>query len=170
MTALAVRDAALLPLISSAMTADARYAALFHANETDLQSPRIDTEIPSIWAYNAALRYIFPGSCLQDVPLPVLGRLEALQFHDGNNTQEFAWNADQEPFASKNGKPLLIGWVNQIDSPRYTVLNVTGKGRGNAQIPASVRGFAMAGIVTEEFKTLRSLSLATLAGPAIINV
>ena len=169
MRSLAVRSPELLPLISSSGIADARHATLFDAN-AELWPFGADTEIPSIWAYNAALRYTTPGSCLEDVPLPVLGRLEALQFHSSNNTQEFAWNADQEPFASKRGRTLFVGWVNQINTPKYTRLNVTGKGRGNARIPDSVRGFTMAGIVPEEFKTLELLSWATLAGPVLIDV
>ena len=39
------------------------------------------------------------------------------------------------PFVAEAGKQLLIGWVNQLNVPVYTPLNITARGRGTVCVP-----------------------------------
>jgi hypothetical protein len=76
----------------------------------------------------------------------------------------------QMPFINQVGKPLLIGWVNQLNVPVYTKLNITAKGKGTADVPRKMNGVAFAVVTTQQPDNANDLALATLAGPVVITL
>ncbi|KAH6665211.1 hypothetical protein B0J14DRAFT_620947 [Halenospora varia] len=113
-----------------------------------------------LMAYNLALLFIVPGSCPVKVPLPTLPTLnvsESTYLKLANSTKpplrEFEWDPAQMTFVAEAGKQLLVGWVNQLNKPVYTPLNITVKGKG-----------------TTAPDNTDDLALATLAGPVLLTL
>jgi hypothetical protein len=83
---------------------------------------------------------------------------------------QFSWNLAQMPFVVEKSKQLLIRWVNQVNVPIYTSLNITSKGRGMASVPYGLKGIAFAVIITQRYDNINDLTLGTIAGPVVISV
>jgi len=69
-------------------------------------------------------------------------------FRAANSTKsslrEFEWDLAQMTFVTEADKQLLVGWVNQLNIPVYTPLNITAKGKGTAAAPPGMNGAAFA--------------------------
>ncbi|KAF8856257.1 hypothetical protein BDZ45DRAFT_545157, partial [Acephala macrosclerotiorum] len=138
---LAVTDPLLLKSVSSILTVESRQDAFFRQAEGLVPNPApFDTGISDIWAYNLAYSFVVPGSCQVEVPLPILPTLAVSDPPYSNSTmnsslREFTWDPAQITFVAEAGKQLLVGWVNQLNVPVYTPLNITVKGKGTAAVP-----------------------------------
>ena len=174
---LAVTDPLLLRSVSSILTVESRHDAFFRYIQDEVPNPApFDTGISDIWAYNLALSFIVPGSCPVEVLLPILPRLTVARSTDGafsNSTnrpleREFTWDPMQMPFVAEEGKQLFIGWVNQLNVPVYTPLNITARGRGTACMPQGINGVAFAVVTVQQPDNVNDLTLATMAGPVIV--
>jgi hypothetical protein len=73
-------------------------------------------------------------------------------------------------FVAEAGKQLLVGWVNQLNTPVYTPLNITVKGKGTAAVPQGMNGVVFAAVTTQQPDNVNDLALATLAGPVVIRL
>jgi hypothetical protein len=174
---LATTDPMLARWVSSILTVESRHDAFFRHVQGDVPNPApFDTGIYDIWAYNIALSFIAPGSCPVKVPAPVLPSLTVAQQPiatngtDGAMLQEFTWDPTQMPFIVEKGKQLIVGWVNQVNEPAYTPLNITNNGRGTASVPPGMNGIAFAVITTQRYSNTNDLILGTMAGPVVIPV
>lgn len=165
--------------IASILAVESRHDAFFRLIEGEVPNPTpFDTGISNIWAYNFALSFIVPGSCSVEVPLPILPTLSISNApHSGstNSTvnksiREFTWDPAQATFVAEAGKQLLVGWVNQLDVPVYTPLNITVKGQGTALVPHEMNGVAFAVVTTQWPGNANDLALATLAGPIAVKL
>lgn len=88
----------------------------------------------------------------------------------GESLREFTWDPTQMSFVTEAGKKLLVGWVNQLNLPIYTPLNITAKGKGTASVPQGMNGVAFAAVTTQCQDNVNDLTLATLAGPTILKL
>lgn len=178
---LAVTDPVLVEYVSPILTVESRHDAFFRHIRGGVPNPApFDTGIDSLWAYNTALSFIVPGSCPFVVPVPVLPRLtmatttmtiSTSSNSTSNTTQNvFTWDPTQESFVSNRGKPLLVGWVNQVDAPVYTPLNITSNGKGTAEVPRWLNGVAFAAVTTQRYGNVNDLAMGTLAGPVVVHV
>lgn len=73
-------------------------------------------------------------------------------------------------FVTEASKELLVGWVNQLDVPVYTPLNITVKGQGVAPVPQGMNSVAFAVVTTQQPNNVNDLALATLAGPVALKL
>ena len=176
---LAVTDPMLIRSASSILTVEARHDTFLRSIRDKKPSPTpFDTGISDIWAYNLALSFVVPGSCPVEIPLPTLPKLtvnESALAPDANTTDsltqlEFTWDPAQAPFVAEPNKQLMIGWVNQLNMPVYTPLNVTASGKGTASIPQDVNGVTFAVITVQEADNINDLTLATMAGPVVVQL
>jgi hypothetical protein len=137
-----------------------------------------DTGISDIWAYNLALSFTVPGSCPVEVPVPILPVLNVSETsgpRSANSTTEttvleFIWDPLQMTFVAETGKQLLVGWVNQLNVPVYTALNITRKGAGTTAVPPGMNGIVFAVVTTQQPDNVDDLALATLAGPVVLTM
>jgi hypothetical protein len=176
---LAAIDPMLARLVSSILTVESRHDAFFRQVLGGVPNPApFDTGSNDIWAYNIALSFITPGSCLVEVPIPVLPKLtlgqRAMAPH-ANSThsttlQEFSWDPTQAPFLNRGTKELLVGWVNQVNLPVYTTLNVTSEGSGTTSLPQGMNGIAFAVLTSQRYNHVNDLSQGTLAGPVVVPI
>jgi hypothetical protein len=83
---------------------------------------------------------------------------------------EFTWDPTQMPFVVEQGKPLFIGWINQLSVPSYTALSITGNGKGIADVPQGVNGVAFAAVTSQQLDNADDLAFATLAGPVALAI
>jgi hypothetical protein len=74
----------------------------------------------------------------------------------------------QTPFVTEARKQLFIGWVSQLNKPIYTLLNITAKGKGTANVPQGLNGVVFAAVTVQQPDDVNDLALATLAGPVAI--
>jgi len=176
---LAVTDPQLINSVSSILTVEARHDAFFR--HIDRKSPNpapFDTGISDIWAYNLALSFAKPGSCPVEVPLPILPVLNVSNpsapgcgyTFTNASLLEFTWDPLQMTFVDEAGKQLLVGWVNQLNVPVYTALNITTKGKGTAAVPSGMNGAVFAAVTTQQPDNVNDLGLVTLAGPVVLNL
>jgi hypothetical protein len=172
---LALSDPLLSRLLSSISTVESRHDATIRHMQGGVPNPApYDTGSTSLWAYNMAHSFIIPGSCPVTLPIPLLPQLGVVKACS-NSTQgavllEFTWDPTQRSFLIEEGKELLIGWVNQLNVPVYTQLNITSRGRGISRVPQGIHGSAFAVISTQRYNSVHELSLGTLAGPAFTMV
>jgi hypothetical protein len=134
-----------------------------------------ETSLPARLAYNFLLNYIRAGSCLVELPIPILptmsvnGSVAAYAQANGNVT--FAWDVAGKAAAARSGKSLHIGWINQVDNPIYTPITALGDGRGTTRVPPELVGTAVAVLTAQPGLTsIQDLTDATLAGPVIFNL
>jgi len=104
--------------------------------------------------------------------LPILPALNVSDPIATNSTElplrEFEWDPAQMTFVTEAGKELLVGWVNQLNVPIYTPLNITVKGKGTAATPPGMNGAVFAVVTTQQPDNADDLALATLAGPVVL--
>ncbi|KIW36733.1 uncharacterized protein PV06_11029 [Exophiala oligosperma] len=66
-------DPSIVNTVASIVTVESRHDAFFRHVGGRVPDPApFDTGISNIWAYNLALRFIVPGSCPTEIPLPIL--------------------------------------------------------------------------------------------------
>jgi hypothetical protein len=97
------------------------------------------------------------------------------QFGGTNTTaiplqMEFTWDSTQTPFLIEQGKPLFIGWINQLNIPVYIELLIIAQGKGIADIPQGVKGVAFAAVINQQPDNTDDLALIILAGPAVLII
>jgi hypothetical protein len=78
------------------------------------------------------------------------------------------WDPTQTPFVTEAGKPLLIRWVNQLQKPVYTPLNIITKGRGTTDVPQGFNGVVFAAVTVQQPDNVNDLAPAALARPVAI--
>jgi hypothetical protein len=83
---------------------------------------------------------------------------------------EFTWDPMQAPFVAESGEQLLVGWVNQLNVPVYTPLDISVTGKGTACIPQGMNGIAFAVITVQQPDNVNDLALATMAGPVVVSL
>jgi hypothetical protein len=83
---------------------------------------------------------------------------------------EFTWDPMQAPFVAESGEQLLVGWVNQLNVPVYTPLDITATGKGTACIPQEMKGVVFAVITVQRPNKVNDLALATMAGPVLVSL
>ena len=71
-------------------------------------------------------------------------------------------------FITEEGKQLFIRWVNQLNVPVCTPLNITARGRGTACMPQEINGVAFAVVTVQQPDNVNNLTLVTIAGPVIV--
>ena len=106
---------------------------------------------------------------------PPYGNATTSQFGGANATavplqMKFAWDPTQMPFLVEQGKPLFIGWTNQLNMPVYTELAIIEQGQGIAEVPPGMNGVAFAAVTSQQPDNSDDLALATLAGPAVLTI
>jgi len=176
---LAVTDPLLVKSVSSIIAVESRHDAFFRHIVGEVPNPApFDTGISNIWAYNFALSFIVPGSCSIEVPLPIVPTLTVSNASCSGPTnstmneslREFTWDPAQMTFVAEAGKQLQVGWVNQLNVPVYTPLNITVEGKGIAPVPQGMNGAAFAAVTTQCLDNANDLALATLAGPVVVKL
>jgi hypothetical protein len=94
---LAETEPSLVSSLSSILTVEARHDAFLLLEKNQVPNPRaFDTGIHMLWAHNLALQYIVPGSCANEVPLPILPALQAVMNssqQQSDSTIDFSWDA-----------------------------------------------------------------------------
>jgi hypothetical protein len=163
-------------LLSSIASIAARQNAMLQASarlETSMAS--FETPLSATWAYNLALNYVQPGSCKAELPMTILPTLfignKTIGRARPNDTVTFSWDDAARAAAARSGKPLFIGWVNQVNVPAYTRLDASGDGSGMTAVPPQLSGTAFAVLTTQpELLDIDQLTEATLAGPVVISL
>jgi hypothetical protein len=170
---LAQLDPLLVGPISSILTVKARHNSMIRQGQQLSPSPApFDTGISNIWAYNLVLKYIKPGSCPSEMYLPILAKVGvSSSLSREPSRMEFRWDPEQESFVTEFGKELSIVWVSQLDQPIYASLNVTGKGKGSADVPGGLSGVAYAAVTVHRPIDPSDLALSSLtaAVPVLIS-
>lgn len=173
---LSAEDSTAAVMLSSMSSVAARHNALLRPYVTTNGSvSSFDTPITDIWAYNLALTYVQPGTCAVEQRIPLLptlslnDRIAAVAWPSSKVT--FAWDAAGRAAASRSGKPLYVGWVNQVNAPVYTPLTLLGDGRGMTEVPSELSGTAFAVLTAQPgLATIGDLTDATLAGPVVVTL
>lgn len=173
---LATSDPQLVPmLISIATVAAEQDASLRAAVNYNLSLAAFGTPISDVWAYNLVQEFIKPGSCPTELPIPILPNLYLNNMTVGlvepGQNVTFSWDVTQRPIALEAGKPLFIGWANQINPLAYTPLTQVRKGSGNTAVPMGMSGIAFAVLTAQPgLEDLDELTDATLAGPVVVSL
>jgi hypothetical protein len=163
-------------LLSSIASVAAKQMTLLHVySNSNVSMGSFDTPTSATWAYNFILEYVQPGSCALSLPFPILPVLTV-----NNNTVGYArpgtnvtvgWDAAGRSAASRLGKPLFVGWVNQVDPPSFSPLEMLGDGLGTTAIPSGLSGTAFAVLTAQpELTSIDELTEATVAGPVVVQL
>lgn len=171
-------DAPLGVVLTNMATVASRQNAMLQAYiHSNSSAGPFETPISAIWAYNFAALHVLPGSCTVELPIPILPTLAVGDglgfsvFRQSNTNVSFAWDAAGTTAAARSGKPLSVGWVNQIGNPQYTPLVVVSDGIGITTIPAGLLGTAFAVLTAQPgLDSIDDLTKATIAGPVMIKV
>ena len=116
-----------------------------------------------------------PGTCAVEQRLPLLPILSvansviatALPADDITVT----WDAAARAAAARSGRPLFIGWLNQVSAPVYSAVTSLGDGRGTTKVPPELSGTAFAVLTAQPgLLSMQDLTEATLAGPLVVNL
>lgn len=145
-----------------------------HINPNTSAGP-FETPVSTAWAYNLAAAHARAGSCAVELPVPTLPALHASYgtavFGRQGTSVTLTWDAAGRAAAARSGKPLFVGWVNQIGSPVYTPLVVLGDGVGTTSVPARLLGTSFAVLTAQPgLDTVSDLTQATIAGPLVVSV
>ncbi|KAF3031358.1 hypothetical protein E8E12_001086 [Didymella heteroderae] len=134
-----------------------------------------DTPLPDAWAYNIALTFVVPGTCTVEQHLPLLPTLSVANSviataHTGDEIM-FMWDTAARAAVARSGRPLFIGWSNQVSSPVYSAVTTLGNGCGTTKVPSDLSGTAFAVLTAQPgLMSVPSLTKATLAGPVVVNL
>jgi hypothetical protein len=173
---LAPADTSAAIVLSSMASVAARQSALLHAyTKSNASIASFETPLSDKLAYNLALNYVQPGSCPIEQPIPILPTLfmngRTAGYAQPNSNVTFAWDAAGRAAASRSGKPLFIGWMNQVDLPIYTSLTALGDGTATAAVPLGLSGTAFAVLTAQPGLTsVGDLTEAALAGPVVVKL
>jgi hypothetical protein len=166
---LAPQDTPAAIVLSSMATVAARQNGILRVNtNSNASTASFETLISGTLAYNLAQNYVQPGSCpielsIHNVPALYLNNRVAV-FVRANDSVTFKWDAAGKAAASRSGKELFIGWINQIKAPQYTRLKPLGDGVGRTEVPG-LSGTLFAVLTAQPGLNLADLTEATLAGP-----
>jgi hypothetical protein len=163
-------------LLSSIASVAAKQITLLHTyTNSNVSMGSFDTPISATLAYNFILEYVRPGSCALNLPFPILPVLTL-----NNNTVGYArpdtnvsigWDAAGRSAASRLGKPLFVGWVNQVDPPSFSPLEMLSDGFGTTVVPSGLLGTAFAILTAQPGLTsIDELTEATVAGPIVVQL
>ncbi|KAL6406238.1 putative sexual development protein [Ilyonectria robusta] len=178
---LAVTDPALIRLFSSILAVESRHDAFFRSIQGRAPSAApFDTGGNRLWTFNGALAFVAPGSCPYQLPVPITPRVASKRsaptslLENINATSvgswDFGWDPAQHAFVVNERKELMVGWVNQVNAPVYTLMNVTEMGKGTAEVPQGLTGIVYAVVTVEEYNHVNDLALGAIAGPAVISI
>jgi hypothetical protein len=168
-TSLAPDDTPAAIVLSSMATVAARQNGILRANTNENASTAsFETLISGTLAYNLAQSYVQPGSCAIELPIH---NLPALYLNNRvavsvrpNASVTLKWDAAGKAAASRSGKELFVGWINQVEAPQYTRLKPFGDGVGTTDVPG-LSGTVFAVLTAQPGLNLADLTDATLAGP-----
>jgi hypothetical protein len=173
---LSPEDTSVAIVLSSMASVAARQNALLHAYaKSNASTASFETPLTDTLAYNLALNYVQPGSCTVEQPIPLLPTLSmngrTVGYARPSTNATFSWDAAGRAAASRSGKPLFIGWVNQVDLPVYTSLLALGDGAAISAVPLGLSGTAFAVLTAQPGLTsITDLTEAALAGPVVVNL
>jgi hypothetical protein len=163
-------------LLSSIASVAARQNAMLQAYaHLNTSMASFETPLPATLAYSLAWNYVQPGSCKAELPMAILPTLsigdKVVGHARSNDTVTFSWDGAARAAAARSGKPLFIGWVNQVDAPAYTPLDAFGDDSGTTVVPPQLSGTAFAVLTTQpDLLDVGQLTEATLAGPVVISL
>jgi hypothetical protein len=169
-------DAAAATLLSSIASVAARQDALLRTVSNSSTSwASFDTPLSGVLAYNLAQGFISPGSCVADLPIPILPTLsfnnKTVGITRAGDRITFGWDTAASAAISKTGKPLFIGWLNGVNAPVYTPLTPVGDALGATNVPVDMSGIAFAVLTAQPgIIDIDDLSDATLAGPVLVSL
>lgn len=134
-----------------------------------------DTPISDVLAYNIALSFVVPGTCAVEQRLPLLPTLsvanDVIAAALPGDEVTFTWDAAARAAAGRSGRPLFIGWLNQISVPVYSAVSALGDGRGTTKVPSQLSGIAFAVLTTQPgLASMQDITQATLAGPVVVSL
>ena len=134
-----------------------------------------DTPMPDVWAYNIALTFVVPGTCAVEQRLPILPTLSVADSVMATalpgDEVTFTWDAAARAAAARSGRPLFIGWVNQVSAPMYSAVSPLGDGRATTKVPSELSGTAFAVLTAQPgLASMQELMEATLAGPVVVSL
>lgn len=134
-----------------------------------------DTPLPDVWAYNIALTFVVPGTCAVEQRLPLLPTLSVgtsvIATARPGDEVSFVWDEAARAAAARSGRPLSIGWLNQVSAPLYSAVTPLGDDRGATKVPPELSGTAFAVLTAQPgLASLQDLTEATLAGPVLVNL
>jgi Ferritin-like domain len=168
-------DPGLARVLSSIATVEGRHDAAFRQVQGATPNPTpFDTGSTELWAYSLALSLTVPGSCPVKLPIPTISPLDIerkqsiLPDNSTATTLNLTWDPTDDAFKLESGKPLLVGWINQLDMPQYTDLSISTDGKGTTELPLGTTGVSLAVLTTEQFETVGDLARGTMAGPAVV--
>jgi hypothetical protein len=163
-------------LLSSIASVAAKQITLLRTyTNSNVSMGSFDTPTSGTWAYNFILGYIQPGSCALDLPYPILPVLtlnnNTFGYARANTNVTVGWDAAGRSAASRLGKPLFVAWVNQVDLPSFSPLDMLSDNFGTTIIPAGLSGTAFAVLTARTgLTTIEELTEATVAGPIVIQL
>lgn len=134
-----------------------------------------DTPLPDAWAYNIALTFVVPGTCAVEQRLPLLPTLSIANSVIATvlpgDEVIFMWDAAARVAVARSGRPLFIGWLNQVNAPVYSAVTPLGDGRGTTKVPPELSGTAFAFLTAQPgLVSMQDLTEVTLAGPVVVNL
>ncbi|KAI9894437.1 MAG: hypothetical protein M1814_003195 [Vezdaea aestivalis] len=134
------------------------------------------TAITAKMAHHLDSQFVIPGSCPEEPPFvsktPLLN-VQKTTLEVGPGFREptrpiWEWVANEVPQA-RPGADLYVAFLNQLDSPVYHKLIVTGPGRGYSTRPTSLKGTTYAFVTNDTAaQTADELEKTALAGPDIL--
>ncbi len=171
---LALTDPTLVPGPASILAIEARHDAFFRATSvSDIPNPApFDTRISAAYALNLASAFIVKGSCTAQPSFPVIPPLSAqvkTKTTGSSGSITFMFDTTQVK-QSDLAKTLYIGWVNQANVVNYQAATVSN-GKVTSTIPSGMAGLAFAALTAQNTaQDVNSLTSATLAGPAPVQI
>jgi hypothetical protein len=162
------KDHAAIVLFGMAPVAARQYEKLSANTNSHASTASFETLISGTLAYNLVQNYVQPGSCaielsIHNLPVLYINNRVAVSVH-ANASVTFKWDAAGKAAASRSGKDLFIGWINQVEDPHYTRLKPLGDGVGTTEVPG-LSGTVFAVLTAQPGLNLADLTDATLAGP-----
>lgn len=171
---LALTDPTLVPGPASILAVEARHDAFFRvASVSNIPNPAaFDTRISAAYALNLASAFIVKGSCAAQPSFPILPPLSAeVKTKTTGSSGPITFTFDKSQLKQSDlAKTLYIGWVNQASVVNYQAATVSD-GKVTTTIPSGMAGLAFAALTAQNTaKDVNSLTAATLAGPAPVQI
>ena len=172
---LALTDPMLVPGPASILAIEARHDAFFRVQGGVSYIPNpapFDTRISAAYALNLAMPFIVEGSCASMPNFPAIPALTAMVTSKTTGSSgPINFSIDASEIKKEDlAKTLYIGWVNQANVVNYVPATVSG-GQVTSTIPSGMAGLAFAALTAQkDAMDVNSLTSATLAGPAPVQI